>query len=290
MIQEIKDIYSYQKSVPAPMLSSYSADFWKPYRDNYAYYDRIFMKKYRSWFPMDQEGDLEDIAEEFAEDVKSWLMINDKRYSELFRIQTIPDDEQYSLTDNVFEHEEIETEYGKKVTFNKGEQTIEDAGTNKYGVHETTDNRTLTYDDHEIETGTTDNLGATEKTTINSTSAFNESDYTPTDKSVESTDAVENGSSKTVTDKSHEDTDNKTITSKAHTDEIGNTRTDGEREDTTEDSGTDTVTRDRHGNIGTVTVDKMLSEHVQTWVDFSFFELIFSEIARELLRGWRFEF
>ncbi len=286
MIQEIKDIYAYQKNVPAPMLSDYSADFWSQYLLNYPEYDRIFMKKYRSWFPMDQAGDIDEIADDFAADVKSWLTINDKRYSELFRMQIIPDDNQYSLTDNVFEHEETETEYGKKVTFNKGKQIIEDAGSTTYGLHETTDNRTLNYGKHEIETGVVDNLGATEKTMVNSTSADNESEFTPTDRTNEKTNAIENGSNKTVTDKTHEDTDNKTITSKAHTDEIGNKRTDGDREDVTEDSGTDTVTRDRHGNIGVKTVDQMLGEHRDFWVDFSFYEIIFADIARELLRGW----
>lgn len=287
MIYEIKDIYSYDKDHNKPMLSNFTSsaggdvDFWKPYKDNYTYFDRIFMKKYRSWYPMDQDGDLDEIADEFATDVKGWLMINDKRYSELYRMQSITDDESYSLTDNVMEHEEIETEYGKTVTYNKGEQEIKDEGTNDYGLHETTDNRTLHYDDHETET--TENLGATEVTTENSTSAFNDSGYVNTDKSVVSGEAVENGN--TVTSKEHEDTDNRTITSKAHKDEIGNTRTDGAREDTTENTGTDTVTRDRHGNIGVMTVDQMLEIHKNTWVDFSFYEIIFAEITRELLRG-----
>ena len=289
MLATIKDIYEYRREDNSPMLSAYEPsgdhDFWKPYRDNYAYFDRLFMKKYRSWFPMDQEGDIENISIDFAYDVKSWLMVNSKRYAELFRIETIPDDNKYSLTDNVYEHEEITTEYGKTTIFNKGEQSIEDSGSTSYGLHETTDNRTLSYGLHETETGVTENLGETEKTTENSTSAFNESGYTATDKSVISDAAIENGTSTSVSDKAHEDTDNKTIQSKAHTDETSNTRTDGAREDTTADSGTDTVTKDRYGNIGVKTVDQMLDEHKNTWVDFAFYDLIFAEITRELLRG-----
>lgn len=289
MLQEIKDIYNYRREDNSPMLSTYEPsgdiDFWKPYRDNFAYFDRIFMKKYRSWFPMDQEGDIEDVAVDFAYDVKSWLMINNKRYAELFRMQSIPDDSKYSLTDNVSEHETVETEFGKKVTFNKGEQEIKDEGSTDYALHETTDNRTLSYGLHETETGVTENLGATEKTTENSTSAYNESGYSPTDKSVVSDDAIENGTTTEFSDKAHEDTDNRIIQSKAHKDETANTRTDGAREDTTEDSGTETVTRDRSGNIGVRTVDEMLTIHKDTWVDFSFFEIIFADIVRELLRG-----
>ena len=291
MIYEIKDIYKYQKDHTTPMLSTFTSsagglvDFWKPYKDNYAYFDRIFMKKYRSWYPMDQDGEVNEIAAEFADDVKGWLMINDKRYSELYRMQTIPDDEKYSLTDNVTEHEVIETEFGKMVTFNKGEQEIKDEGSTDYGLHETTDNRTLGYGEHVVETGVTENLGETEKTTEDSRSAFNDSGYSATDKSVVSDAAVENGTDTTVTDNEHEDTDNRTITSKAHKDETGNTRTDGAREDTTEDSGTETVTRDRAGNIGVRTVDEQLEIHERMWVNFSFYELIFAEITRELLRG-----
>ena len=291
MIYEIKDIYNYQKDHTTPMLSSFTSvaggdvDFWKPYKDNYAYFDRIFMKKYRSWYPMDQDGEVNEIAAEFADDVKGWLMINDKRYSELFRIQSIADDEKYSLTDNVYEHEVTETAFGKMVTFNKGEQEIKDEGSTDYGLHETTDNKTLGYGEHVIETGVTENLGVTEKTIEDSTSAYNASGYSATDKSVTSTDAVENGTDTTVTDNEHEDTDNRTITSKAHKDETANTRTDGAREDTTEDSGTETVTRDRAGNVGIKDVAQILMDQEEMWVNFSFFELIFAEITRELLRG-----
>lgn len=289
MIQTIKDIYDYRRDDNSPMLSPFEPagdiDFWKPYRDNFPYFDRLFMKKYRSWFPMDQEGDIEEIAVDFAYDVKSWLMINTKRYAELFRIETIPDDEKYSLTDNVFEHEVVKTDFGKKVTFNKGEQEIKDEGSTDYALHETTDNRTLSYGLHETETGTTDNLGATEVTTENSTSAYNESEYTPVDKKVESGAAVENGSSSTVTDKAHEDTDNRTIQSKAHKDETANTRTDGAREDVTEDSGDETVTRDRAGNIGIKDVPQIFMDQRDFWVSFAYYDFIFAEITRELLRG-----
>lgn len=289
MIQTIKDIYDYRREDNSPMLSPFEPagdiDFWKPYRDNFPYFDRLFMKKYRSWFPMDQEGDIEEVAIDFAYDVKSWLMINTKRYAELYRIETIPDDEKYSLTDNVFEHEVVETEFGKTVTFNKGEQEIKDEGSTNYALHETTDNRTLSYGLHETETGVTENLGATEKTTENSTSAFNESGYTAVDKSVVSDDAIENGTTTEFSDKAHEDTDNRTIQSKAHKDETENTRTDGAREDTTEDSGTETVTRDRAGNVGIKDVAQILEDQQRMWVNFAYYDFIFSEITRELLRG-----
>lgn len=291
MIYDIKDIYTYNKEHTTPMLSTFvsvaggSVDFWKPYKDNYAYFDRVFMKKYRSWFPMDQDGDLEEIVAEFADDVKGWLMINDKRYSELYRMQTIPDDEKYSLTDNVSEHEVIETEFGKEVTFNKGLQEITDSGTATFGAHTDTEDNSRTYGEQEIETDATTTTGATGKTITDSTSAFNDSTFANVDKSVEEDDSRQDTVDQTVTNGAHTDTEDLSRTYGTHTDTNGNTRTDGAREDKTTDDGSETVTRDRAGNIGVMTVDQMLTIHKETWVDFSFYEIIFAEITRELLRG-----
>lgn len=287
MIQEIKDIYSYRKEDNSAMLSMYDADFWKPYRDNFAYYDRLFMKKYRSWFPLDQEGDLEEVAVDFAYDVKSMLMVNNKRYSELFRINSIADDEKYSLTDNVYEVETIEKEYGRDVTFNKGEQEDSDSGETDYGLHETTDNRDLSYGEQIIGVEGGETLGATEKTTVNETSAFNESGYEPVDRRTESDDEVTNTNTSETTNGAHEDSDDRTITSKAHKDETSSSHTSGAREDTTGETGSETTTRNRAGNIGVKDVPQMLGDQRDFWVDFSFYEMIFFEIARELLRGWR---
>ena len=291
MLYDIKDIYSYNQEADTPMLSNFTStaggavDFWKPYKDNHAYFDRMFMKKYRSWYPMDQDGELDDIAEEFAYDVKAWLMINDKRYSELYRMQTIPDDEKYSLTDNVSEHEVIETEFGKEVTFNKGSQQITDSGTATYGAHTDTEDNSRTYGEQEIETDATNTTGATGKTITDSTSAFNDSTFANVDKSVEEDDSRQDTVDQTVTNGAHTDTEDLSRTYGTHTDTNGNTRTDGAREDKTTDDGSETVTRDRAGNIGVRTVDEQLEIHKRVWVDFSFYEIIFAEITRELLRG-----
>lgn len=291
MLYDIKDIYTYNQTANKPMLSNFtstaggSVDFWKPYKDNHAYFDRMFMKKYRSWYPMDQDGDLEDISDEFAYDVKAWLMINDKRYSELYRMQTIPDDSKYSLTDNVSEHEVIETEYGKVETYNKGSQQITDSGTATYGAHTDTQDNSRTYGEQQIDTDATNTTGATGKTITDSTSAFNDSTFANVDKTEEDNDSREDTVDQTVVNGAHTDTEDLSTTYGTHTDTSGNTRTDGARSDTTSDTGTDTTTRDRTGNIGVRTVDEMLTIHKDTWVDFSFYEIIFAEITRELLRG-----
>ena len=288
MLQEIKDIYNYRRDDNSPMLSTYEPsglDFWKPYRDNFAYYDRLFMKKYRSWFPMDQEGDIEKVSTDFAYDVKSWLMINDKRYSELYRMQIIPDDTKYSLTDNVYENETIGKTTSNSGTFTKGSEQITDSGSNIYGAQSDTETKSRTYGEQRIDNDTAETIGATQKTTTNGTSAFNESGFSDTDRSVEAETARSNSVNVDIVNGSHTDSENNGYTHGTHTDTISNTRTDGQRIDTNSGTGSESITRQRSGNIGVRTVDEMLTIHKDTWVDFSFFELIFSDIARELLRG-----
>ena len=315
MLQEIKDIYNYRREDNSPMLSPYEPsgdiDFWKPYRDNFAYFDRMFMKKYRSWFPMDQEGDIEEVSVDFAYDVKSWLMINNKRYAELFRMQSIPDDSKYSLTDNVYENETIGKTTSNSGTFTKGSEQITDSGSNIYGTQTNSDsisktfasqadseNKSKTYGEQHIDNDTSERVGQKEKTTINQTSAYNESGFSDADKSVV-TDAAQsnsidvditNGShtdseTNSYTHGAHTDTESNSYTLGSHTDTISNTRTDGQRIDTNSGTGSESITRERSGNIGVRTVDEMLTIHKDTWVDFSFFEIIFADIARELLRG-----
>lgn len=315
MLQEIKDIYNYRREDNSPMLSPYEPsgdiDFWKPYRDNFAYFDRMFMKKYRSWFPMDQEGDIEEVSVDFAYDVKSWLMINNKRYAELFRMQSIPDDNKYSLTDNVYENETVGKTTSNSGTFTKGSEQITDSGTNIYGAQSNSDSisktfasqadsesKSKTFGQQIIDHDTSETIGATQKTITNSTSAYNESGYSDTDKSVEAETARSNSTNVDITNGSHTDsetnsythgahtdTESNSYTLGSHTDTISNTRTDGQRIDTNSGTGSESITRERSGNIGVRTVDEMLTIHKDTWVDFSFFEIIFADIARELLRG-----
>ena len=285
MLYEINDIASYTKEENKMMLSNYDADFWKPYRDHYNYFDRLFMKKYRSWFPMDQEGDLEEVATDFTFDVKAWLMINDKRYSELFRIQTIPDDDKYSLTDNVYESENISESGEHSNTFNKGEQIdTEDLSATKGQQIDTQDNERVKGQE-QIDTDITFTQGATGKTITNQVSAYNDSTFANSDKSVEADDNRQDVTDQTVVDGSRTDTEDLSTTYGSRTDTQDNSRTSGAREDTDEGTDSKTIERLRTGNIGVKTVVQMLGEQWETWGLMNFYDMIFAEIARELLRG-----
>ena len=159
MVYNIGDIYAQNKHDNKMMLSPYPSDFWKPYRDNPGYFDRRFMTLFKTFYPYNQETEegRESVADDFRYDVYAHLMANDKRYSELFRIQTIPDDDAYKLTNNVDYTESYEEANGRDITYNKGEQI-----------------------DSEDLSAT---MGAQDIDTTNTVSAYNDSGYAPKDKS-----------------------------------------------------------------------------------------------------------
>lgn len=260
-VYTIGDIYNKNKTDQTLMLSSYPADFWKPYRDNNTYFDRRFKSLYKSWFPYDQESDegLAAVADEFRLDVYAHLMANDKRYSELFRVNTIADDEAYSLVNNVdYTETRLRTE-GRDGENVKGSETITDTGANQYGA------QTVSSENE-------NNKGEREDVNIKSRSAFNESEFTGTEK--------DDFTSGAQTDSGSEET-----TYGSHTDNISNTRVDGQRTDTSALDITENESIHKIGNMGIMTVDDILRKRVEQWSLFDFYKLIFSEIARDLLRG-----
>ena len=260
-IYTVEDIYGYCKDNELRMLSNYTGDFWTYYMTNSERFDRQFMRRYRSFFPYIQSGNdtLEDVSRDFIYDVQAHLVSNAKRYSELFRVNNILDNEAYSLTNNVDYTETLEESTGKDITFNKGSQTdTEDLEHVKGSQTDTEDLEHVT--------------GQQDVTVETSTSAFNESEFTPVDKS-----ETDNGQ--------RTDTDDNSRTFGQRTDTDDNSRTYGAREDTTGETGTRESTVHKVGNMGVQTVDDMLTKHVELWSMFNLYDYIFAEIANDLLRG-----
>ena len=273
-VYTIGDIYNQNKTDDKMMLSPYPADFWKPYRDNHNYFDRRFKVLYKSFFPYDQEETegRESVADDFRFDVYAHLMANDKRYSELFRINTIADNDAYSLTNNVDYTETYEEESGRDIEFNKGSQTDTEDLEHTKGAETDTEDLEFTKG---AETDTEDlstTYGAHDTTATNTISAYNESGYSPKDK-----DVTESGT--------HEDTGDNSRTYGQRIDSEDNSRTYGARQDTTGETGSKSSTMRKVGNMGVQTVDDMLLKHWDNWNLFDFYKLIFEEIARDLLRG-----
>lgn len=100
-MKTVKQMHKYAKDNNKPLLSSYPAAFWEEYRDNTRRYDSLFERLYKTFVYYDQDDDatIEEVYDDFVYQVYNHLLVNDKKYSELFRINVI-DDTNYSLTNN----------------------------------------------------------------------------------------------------------------------------------------------------------------------------------------------
>lgn len=106
-MKTVKELYQVTKLNEEPLLSDYDAEWWSDYVTNYADFDAMFAKMFKTfvYYDQDSEDTVEDIQEDFTHTVKRWLMMNDKRYAELYRIHVIPDDDSYNLAYNYDRHE-----------------------------------------------------------------------------------------------------------------------------------------------------------------------------------------
>lgn len=306
----VKEIYDYCRENDLPMLSSYDADFWEIYIDNYNYFDKLFCNSYKSFVAFSNEGDT--VAENTIDwifDVASWLKANDKRYSELWRLQGLADVD-YSILDPYHVTEEHNIEANTSMTDNIGARTDTKSGQLSYGaksesesnsfVHgakSETDGETLNYGQDVTETETEMNTGSQQNTTENTVSADNVSTYSPKDfidnnlgsrqdtsETTETRQSRQDSKSGTHTEATYTDTESKSHSAVAHTDSTSDTNIYGAHtnthlgEDITEKSIT------KRGNLGIYSNTKLLSEHNELWTAFNFYKMIFDEIAEQFLR------
>lgn len=100
-MKTVKDMYDYAHSNNLKLLSNYAGDFWEEYINNSSRYDKLFRRLFLSfkYFLQDNNDSLENITTEFIDEVYNHLMLNDKKYSELYRVNIL-EDENYSIVDN----------------------------------------------------------------------------------------------------------------------------------------------------------------------------------------------
>lgn len=109
----IADLYkmSKQDDDHFPLLTEFTSaqdvNWWAEYVSNYEVFDWQFRQMFKTFvfFDQDPEDTDDDVMEKFGMTIFSWLGMNDKRYSELYRIHVIADDEAYALTNNYDLHE-----------------------------------------------------------------------------------------------------------------------------------------------------------------------------------------
>lgn len=286
-VYTIKDIYAQNTSDNTPMLSQYPATWWQGYVLNYSVFDRRFKKLYTSWYPFDQDPDdgRAGVADEFRADVYAHLMANDKRYAELYRINVIPDNDAYSLTNNVDYTETTHRVTERDVDYTKGSQTDSDEGFTAFGsqtvqrdIEEAHGQQKETIDGDHI-------IGQRQDETEDKTSAFNESSYQPKDKREFTSGEQSNYDDVETTYASYTDNTDDDVTYGSHRDDRTNIHNEGSRNDQTDDDTTEDIATHKVGNMGVQTVDDMLLKHWENWTLFDFYGFIFKEIARDLLRG-----
>ena len=247
----VSEMYKYAKEEDSLLLSSFGAEnegyhFWDEYRLKHRKYDKLFNRMFNSFkYFMQEEGEtIAEITENFTDDVYAHLMVNAKKYEELYRINIINDSD-YSILDNY------------NITETMDKETA-DEETKVYGEREDT----VEYGEKEIETA---NVKGNQTNVItNGIAGFNSSDFANDDKSNEVYGQRTDSSNETIG---------------THTD----TSTKGEQIDTNNISGTEEYTLTRKGNIGVRTITEVIEYHRNFWNTYEFYTYIFKEICAELL-------
>ena len=249
------DIYKYYKSQNTKMLSNFQPsevnnDFWADYRTNYARYDAVFNRMFNSfwYFLQDSEGTIAEVATDFTQAVYDHLMINEKKYSELYRIEVIPD-EDYSLTNN----------YNITEVMDKD---ITDNNDNTYGQR--IDSGSFTEGSRSDSASNT--LGS-QTTTVTDGVAPYDSDVFSNNKESETVAGSRQDSS--------------SFTKGSQSDSSSNTK--GQQIDNLDRTYTEDYTLTREGNIGVQTATDMIDKHKKFWSLWAFYEYIFKEISKDLL-------
>lgn len=98
----VNDMYQYAKDNNLKLLSDCSATFWSDYISNSARYDKLFARLYSSfrYFYQDKDSVIATLTTDFIDEVKSHLILNNKKYEELYRVKVLSD-ANYNFTGNV---------------------------------------------------------------------------------------------------------------------------------------------------------------------------------------------
>lgn len=298
----VNDMYNAVKGTETKFLSSFNAAFWQEYEQEHDYYDRLFRRMFASFRFFDQEPkaswdeitptEISNLQVEFTDAVHDLLMVNEKKFSELYRVNVVAD-EQYSILNNYDVTETKEEENSSTGTDTIGEKV--DTDSNAYGAAQDAN----THVEGARTDSTTESVGARtdsdsvtqgaqNNTRENDIAGFNSSNYSDDSRVNESLGARSDTANHTQGQQSNSKNLNKgemtttdTRTMGARTDTLMHTH--GEQENTFEHGGTASYTLRRVGNIGVKTATEIMYEHREFWSLWEFYTYIFKEICAELL-------
>ena len=105
---KVEELYKTAKQLNVSMLPvNTNFEWWEEYENNASIYDRYILDTFRNfyyWVVFNGSTPAE-VLEDFKEAITSFLTINQKRYSELYRLHVLPDSaydivNNYSVTEN----------------------------------------------------------------------------------------------------------------------------------------------------------------------------------------------
>ena len=250
MLKTVKDMYESAVLKDTALLSTYSGDFWNEYIQNHKEYDRLFMRMFKNFIYFLQDGSesIDVVLTNFVEDVKLHLMVNSKKYSELYRTYIVSDND-YMLLDN----------YNVKETMSKQNSN---EGSDVLGERNDVTNDTIGA----ITTNTTSTIGEQTNSEIKKVSPYDSNNFN-NESGTDSNFGTRSDSGNTTT---NEHTDNLTFTK-------------GQQTDSHNNNSTESYELTRKGNIGVQTGADMLKKHDSFWTSYEFYTMIFKDICKELL-------
>ena len=306
---KVKEMYKYANDNNIPLLSDFGSNnenllFWDEYRNNYSRYDKTFRRYYNSFRYFMQEPlalhydeeipseHIQEITLDFIDEVYHHLMINAKKYEELYRINVLSDIN-YSIVDNYDITETMNKRISKDDTDVYGERIDNtednigartDTSTDIYGSRTDTTNDTL----GERTDTVTDNFGSRNDISVSSVAGFNSTSFVNSNKTEETKGQQSDSHSNVTGQQANSKNFVQGQQSDSHSEVTGvqeNSRdfTKGSQTDTHVGTNTETYTFTRKGNIGVKTVSEMIKEHKEVWETWEFYSYIFKNICAELL-------
>lgn len=290
----VNDMYEHTKTANTPLLSSYNAEFWADYVQNFTKYDKLFRRLYKSFWYFDQlyDDSVSIVTTDFTDEVYNHLLVNTKKYSELYRINVVSDTS-FSIVDNYNIEETLDKSETDDDSFVHGARS--DSSTDTIGARSDSKSESVgARNDSATESiggkqnSTSYSQGAQSNESIVGIEGFNSSSFNDSDRTSDSIGARSDSSTETLGAQSNSTTSTIGAQTNSSTNSIGeqeNTTSfsKGAQTDTKDSTHTEEYTLTRRGNIGIKTAQEVMKEQKDFWTPYEFYTYIFRDIARELL-------
>jgi hypothetical protein len=255
---KVEELYKTAKQSNVSLLPvNTSFEWWEEYENNTSIYDRYILDTFRNFYywVVFSNSTPADALTDFKEAIVSFLTINQKRFSELYRLHVLPDSA-YDIVNNY-----SVTESSTRTT-TEGERSDVQATTLGQHVDEETTSIGSRTD------SSSNSIGARVDTSEAEISAFNSSEYQDANKTTNNTGAQT--SSGSVTSGAQSNTVNSTFGAQSNSETFQK----GEQENV------EVTEFSRAGNIGVQTPADVIGGHLDLWDRFNFYKQIFDEIAK----------